>query len=112
MRKAHVSSMYLFLQTCFHLQNMLVLFNVASAADVSRACVQLLIGAICMSCWFPLSPLGTGGFLSLLYFILIYRSKFKRAGVRVSHPDALPLTLVKSYWCQYSYGCSLPPQLL
>lgn len=67
-----------------------MLFNVASPADVSRACVQLLIQAICMSCWFPLSPLGTRGFLSLLYFILIYRSKFKRAGVRVSHPDALP----------------------
>lgn len=62
----------------------------AGPADVSRACVQLLIQAICMSCWFPLSPLGTRGFLSLLYFILIYRSKFKRAGVRVSHSDALP----------------------
>lgn len=90
MRKAHFSFMYLLLQTCFHLQNMLVFFDVASPADVSRVCVQLLIWAICMSRWFPLSPLGTGGFLSLLYFILIYRSKFKRAGVRVSHPDALP----------------------
>lgn len=62
----------------------------AGAADVSRACVQLLIWNICMSRWFPLPPLGTGAFLSLLYFTVIYRSKFKRAGARVSHPDALP----------------------
>lgn len=89
MRKVHFSFMYLLLQTRFHLGNTLVLLNVAGPADVSRACVQLLIWNICMSRWFPLSPLGTGGFLSLLYFIVIYRSEFKRAGARVSHPDAL-----------------------
>lgn len=82
--------MSLLLQTRFYLRRTLVSFSMAGPEDVSRACVQLLIRNICMSCWFPLSPLGTGGFLSLLSFMVIYRSKFKRAGARVSHADALP----------------------
>lgn len=104
MRKPHFSPMYLLVYTCFRFWNMLVLLNSAVPADVSRVCVQLLIWNICMSGWLLFCPAGERSiFLSLLYFFVIYRSKFKRAGTRAWHPDALTHPrekLLVSVWLQ------------
>lgn len=90
MRKLHFTPICLLLYTCFRPWNLSLLLNAAAPADVSRVCVQLLIWNICMGGWFPPGSAAERSiFLSLLYFIVIYRSKFKRAGMRVWHPDAL-----------------------